>query len=395
MDYISMCKSFFAATNIPISLLKNNHPVYSALGEVLSINPVTHWHIFPPHRNPSFQAFSPDIEYGLVQIEGTGYDLILGPAFNVPVTEQIVRQFMRELVIPLDYREILTNCLYAIPRISHLQFVRYLAFFHQCLNHKEADLQDFYNEDEIYARSRSERKLDSMMEDMENENLHNSYDFELKMYHYIKEGDTAGLTKLLTSSKLILKEGKMAHTPLRHTKNIFINVVTKTGMLGAIPGGLNIEKVYQLIDLYIQECEQLQTIEEITSLQYVMLLDFCKRVNEAHMPDGISSEVYQCMNFIRTHTNEPITVHDAAKHVHRSSSYMMKRFKEDLGIHIGAFITRCKLEEAKSLLVYSQKSLSEISSYLCFSSQSYFQTVFKKQYGLTPMQYRKKFSQIH
>ncbi len=69
---------------------------------------------------------------------------------------------------------------------------------------------------------------------------------------------------------------------------------------------------------------------------------------------------------------------------------MMRRFKEELGIHIGAFITRCKLEEAKSLLTYSNKSLAEISSYLCFSSQSYFQNVFKRKYGITPKQYREK-----
>ena len=49
---------------------------------------------------------------------------------------------------------------------------------------------------------------------------------------------------------------------------------------------------------------------------------------------------------------------------------------------------RCKLEEAKSLLTYSDKSLIEISNYLCFSSQSYFQNVFKKKYGMTPKQYR-------
>ena len=390
MDYISMCKNFFAATNIPISLLKSGHPLYSELGEMLSIDSVSYWHIYPPHRNPSFQAYSSDIEYGMVQIEGTDYSVVLGPAFNVPVTQQIVRQFMHEVMTPLEYREQLENCLCSIPRISHFQFAGYLAFFHQCLNHREADLQDFYTEDDIYTMSRTERQLDVMMKDMENENLHNSYQFELEMYHYVKEGDVVGLKNFLTSSKIILKEGKMAHTPLRHTKNIFINVVTKVGMLGAIPGGLNVEKVYQLIDFYVQECEQLQKIEEITRLQYMMVIDFCQRVGETHMPSGISSEVYQCMNFIRTHTNDSITVDDVAKHVHRSSSYMMKRFKEELGIHIGAFITRCKLEEAKSLLAYSKKSLAEISSYLCFSSQSYFQNVFKKQYGITPMQYRKK-----
>lgn len=59
-----------------------------------------------------------------------------------------------------------------------------------------------------------------------------------------------------------------------------------------------------------------------------------------------------------------------------------------MGFDLSTFIMRCKLEEAKSLLTYTNKSLSEISSYLCFSSQSYFQNVFKKKYGLTPKQYR-------
>lgn len=72
----------------------------------------------------------------------------------------------------------------------------------------------------------------------------------------------------------------------------------------------------------------------------------------------------------------------------------MKHFKEELGINIGAYIVRCKLEDAKGLLTYSDKSLTEISNYLCFSSQSYFQNVFKKKYGLTPLQYRKKTQHI-
>lgn len=68
----------------------------------------------------------------------------------------------------------------------------------------------------------------------------------------------------------------------------------------------------------------------------------------------------------------------------------MKKFKTELGFTIGAFITRCKLEEAKMLLTYSTKSLAEISSYLCFSSQPHFQSLFKKQYHMTPLEYRKK-----
>ncbi|MCM1027424.1 MAG: AraC family transcriptional regulator [Roseburia sp.] len=150
------------------------------------------------------------------------------------------------------------------------------------------------------------------------------------------------------------------------------------------------EQVYQLMDLYIQECEQLQSIDAVKSLQYSMLVDFCERAGENHIPEGISPEVYKCVNYIRSHTNESITLKDVAEQIHRSASYAMRHFKEELGISMGAFIMRCKLEEARSLLTYTDKTLSEISSYLCFSSQSHFQNVFKKKYGITPLQYRKQ-----
>ena len=55
---------------------------------------------------------------------------------------------------------------------------------------------------------------------------------------------------------------------------------------------------------------------------------------------------------------------------------------------ISEFIMQCRLEQAQKLLAHSDMSLSEISAYLCFSSQSYFQNVFKKKFGMTPRQYR-------
>lgn len=389
MNYIAFCNNYFHATGIPVSLLKAGHVEYSALGEMLSITPQSTWQIFPTDHNPGFVALSPDLEYGRVQIENTDYDLILGPAFNVPVTESLVRQFMHELATPLQYRDELMETLCSLPRISHLQFAHHLSLIHLCLNQKEADPLHFYIEDNDYTNSRNERQLSSMIDDMENDRLHNTYYFEQELYQYVRNGSPEKLKDFLISNKLTLKEGKMAGTPLRNAKNLFIATTTKVGMLGAIPGGVNVETTYQLIDFYTQECEQLQSIDEVNTLQYIMLMDFCKRAGETQIPEGISQEVYQCVNYIRSHTNEPVCINDVAEQIHRSSSYIMKRFKEELGIHIGAFITRCKLEEAKSLLTYSDKSLAEISSYLCFSSQSYFQNVFKKQYGVTPMQYRK------
>lgn len=392
MDYIALCKSFYSATKIPVTLIKNNHAVYSSLNDIIGSTPTYYRDLFPmgQNNNPSFCGDSPDIEYGRILVEGTEYNLILGPVFSVPLTDAIIRQAAKEAAVPLENREQYIELLYAVPRLSQMQFAHYLLFLYQCLNHRPGDMSRLLSEDDSITKTRKEHQTDRMVEDQEEENIHNSYYFELELYQRIKEGNVNKLKKFLASTRTPLKEGKMASSPLRHAKNIFISIVTKAGIMGAIPGGVDVEKTYQLTDYYIQECEQMQSIEKINQLQYLMLLDFCQRSGESRIPEGISPDVYKCMTFIREHTNESISIEDASAHVNRSSSYMMKHFKSELGINMGAYIMRCKLEEAKSLLSYSEKSLAEISNYLCFSSQSYFQNVFKKQYGITPLQYRKQ-----
>ena len=391
MDYITFCRHYFEITQIPISLLNDSVPEYSALGEILNQKPQKMFNLYPPLQNPGFVQITPNLEYGRIKIEGTSYDIILGPVFNIPVTEEIVRQFMREQALPFQYKEQLTEFLFSMPIVNRLQLSRHLAFIYQCLHGKEAqiNLQEYDGEVKQYRQHVQER-----MEALESGLIRNTYHFELGLYESIRNGNTSELKKYLSNTNISLTEGKKAVSPLRHTKNVFISLVEKAGLIGAIPGGLEIEKTYQLMDYYICECEKLQTIESVNMLQYTMLMDFCSRTGETRIPDGLSADVFCCMNYIRTHTNESITLDDVAAQINRSTSYLMKKFKQELGIHVGAYIMRCKLEEAKSLLIFSEKSLAEISSYLYFSSQSYFQNVFKKQYGITPLQYRTKHRKI-
>ena len=390
MDYISFCKNYFAVTRIPVNLVNNSGPMYSSLSELLQI-PATHpVFIYPGDFNPEFRCVSPDIVYGSVQIESTGDYVMLGPVFSIPLTDELVRQYMRDSATPLKYREAVAEALASIPLLSHAQFCQHLVFLHQCLNGKEITALDLISQRAPQRQQQNRQHLESITENMENNRLHNTYQFELDFFQIIKNGNVGALQELFANGTLDLTEGKLAQTPLRHTKNLFIITAAKIVMLGAIPGGIDTEKAYQLLDLYIQECEKLQSIEKIKALQYSMILDFCQRAGETPIPEGISREVYECMNYIRTHTNAPISVDDVAWSIQRSSSYIMKKFKEELGFTVGAFITRCKLEEAKSLLACSNKTLAEISSYLCFSSQPHFQSLFKKQYHVTPLEYRKK-----
>ena len=242
--------------------------------------------------------------------------------------------------------------------------------------------------------NRNSHNVEQFIENKENEELHSTHYMELELYEHIRNGNPKKLADFLKSTPLNLNEKKLAKSPLRQAKNIFISTVTNVGMIGAIPGGVDVERTYHLMDMYIQECEQLQTLKEINDLQYQMLFDFCEKAGETHIPSGISADIYACMNYIRSHTNEAIRLEDVAAHIDRSTSFIAKKFKSELGFNPGAYISRCKLEEAKSLLTFTEKSLTEISNYLCYSSQAHFQTAFKKQYGMTPMQYRDKTRQM-
>ena len=394
MDYVVFAKQFFAASGIPVNLLLDGRPLYASISEQISYYPQETWTLHEPTRNPEFSAITPDLVYGHVQIEGTGYDLYLGPIFTVPPDDALILQYFRIFRIPEQHHEDLQELLYRIPVGTHGQFMRWLMFLHSVLNNVSLAADDIYQEAEDKKIKRGHRESDSSIQAKENEVLHNSYLFEQKLYHCVKQGSAARLTAFLESTPQLPNEGKMAHSPLRQAKNIFIGTVTKVAMLSAIPAGVDIEKTYQLVDLYCQECETLQSIEEVHRLQYIMLMDFCKRCEEAKRPENISVEIYQAMTYIQNHTNTTISVDDVATHVHRSSSHLMRQFRSETGKSVGEYITECKMEDACDLLTYGNLSLAEISAYLGYSSQSYFQNIFKKRYGITPMQYRKEHHKV-
>lgn len=390
MDTIAFCKRFFAATGIPVTLLEKGKPVYSSFLKENVPLPDSRWDMWVSTRNPEFISQTANLEYGRVHVEKTDFDVIIGPLFSTPVTAEMVDEFASDYQTPREKRELIEELLYGLPLISHSHCLRCLDFLHLCLNHKTIRMEDFYAEVAEKSDGRAESEVHTAMEARDSDNPRSSYAFELRMYHYVAEGDVGKLKAYLEGTREFPQEGRMANTALRHAKNMLISVGAKAVILGAVPGGMDAERAYQLLDLYAVECEQLQTLEEVHRLQYIMLMDFCQRTGRAKMPQGISSEIYRCVTYIRNHTNGLLCVDDVAACIKRSRSYLMRRFKEEMGIQVNAFITKCKLEDACDMLTYGDNSLAEISAYLGYSSQSYFQNVFKKAYGITPMQYRRQ-----
>jgi len=72
-----------------------------------------------------------------------------------------------------------------------------------------------------------------------------------------------------------------------------------------------------------------------------------------------------------------------------SPAYLSKIFKEENGISILDYISKCRINNAKKLLKNTNKTIQQIAEETGFMSSSVFIRVFKKIEGTTPGVYRK------
>ncbi|MCI8711897.1 MAG: AraC family transcriptional regulator [Ruminococcus sp.] len=384
------CHYFYAATRVPVSLYEG--------GELLAACPDGLYDFYSPDNLKICAGFfskpldchitNSHAYLGYVKVQGDTKHLILGPATSTPFSNTLLHEFMQEFIIAPGRKTDFSQFLSTLPLISYSHFLDILSYLHLCLNDEVVHLgTETVTTDPSATPGLDNRHMKQIFKAKEEQHFHNTYLYEQELFSYVRTGDEHGLETFLAHSTVGLVAGVTAKNPLRNLKNLFISSITQATR-AAVTGGLDTEQAYHLSDVYIQECEVLQDINAVARLQYSMLLDFTRRVAKSRIPGGMSTEVFRCVQFISCHTADSISIDDVVAHVGRSRSYLTKKFKKELGFDMGAFIMRCKLEEAKSLLANTSKSLSEISNYLCFSSQSYFQTVFKKQFGITPMQYR-------
>lgn len=389
MDYVAFGRAYFRATGLFVTVLHHLEPVYSSLAEMLGYQAPRKWLEFPTVASPCLCGLSGDSLYGLVAVTGSDWIFVLGPVFTVPLSSQVMNKTLEMLDIPLDYREKLYECMCQTTITSPGQLAKHLSLLYLTLNGVEISPGVIYHDSKVQLPENPD--VDYRMKVLENQEIHNSYVYEVTMYQMVREGNVEKLNQFFHDHEdMKINEGHMALSPLRHAKNIFITATSRVGFIGAIPGGMDMEKAYQLMDDYIRRCEQLVNLEDVTRLQYTMVVDFCRRTGESKRPDKISTDIWQCMNYIRSHVYHPVTLEDLAAQLGRSTSYVRKHFQKEVGTTVGEFIINSKLEEAKTLLIYSEKTLAEISCDLCFSSQSYFHQLFKKAYGVTPMQYRRQ-----
>lgn len=215
---------------------------------------------------------------------------------------------------------------------------------------------------------------------------HSSMQIEQALTDLIRRGKTDELKEYLGNLPTF-RVGTLSPDRMRHEKNTFITSATLMSR-AALAGGVDPDDALTLSDSYINRCELLSNLESINDLYYHMCIEYAEMVRRVRIGENPSKLALRVADYVRRHIFEPIKTGDIAKALYVSRGFLSTRFKQETGRSLSAFIQEEKVEEAKRLLVNTDQPLLAIGTYLGYSSQSHFNTAFKRYVGLTPRAYR-------
>lgn len=215
---------------------------------------------------------------------------------------------------------------------------------------------------------------------------HLPYEREIEFYQSVQSGN-------LKQVKALLRPlagdgfGLLSKDPLRNLKyHLIISIAMITRF--CIDEGMEKETAYDISDIFVNRTDLCKSDLEIKELHYKMVVYFTKKMREVKQKNLYSKAVIISLDYVYDHLQEKITLTDVAAYLSLTPQYFSRLFRKETGITFSNYIVRKRIEAAQNMLKYSNYTASEISSYLCFSSQSHFVHCFRRQVGMTPKVYR-------
>jgi len=166
--------------------------------------------------------------------------------------------------------------------------------------------------------------------------------------------------------------------------------------------GLNKSGVYSLSEhmsvaaLIRKAVSSLASPGEMTGLNgsviaYELLIDLFKYVRSDDNESRHASykRLIPVFKYIDQNLDKPFGIDGLAAEIGITPQYFCEIFKQVTKQRPTEYINRCRIERAKELMIrYPSRKIHIIAGDVGFESNSYFSTVFKKQEGLSPAQFR-------
>jgi len=147
--------------------------------------------------------------------------------------------------------------------------------------------------------------------------------------------------------------------------------------------------------VYLRMAKELQEHQEgfqvrLSLLLYDLLLLMCRWYSSHGLYNDTNelTRVEKVVEYLGKHYRERIERKEMASLFAQGERSFAEKFKKIMGETFSSYLLKIRLQHAQSLLLTSDRSLTDIAWDCGFCDSNYLCAVFRKKYGMSPHQYR-------
>jgi two-component system response regulator YesN len=193
---------------------------------------------------------------------------------------------------------------------------------------------------------------------------------------------------ILLIKRLTSEIKNYANTPVNYVKDIYYRLFTQLIKFSA-QRNIEISENTKVTESLFESFISFSTIYEIEE-HIIEKLE--KLFQSLEIKNKNIDPISNILRYVHENYNDlELSLPKISKNTYLSPTYICKIFKDQTGTTINRYISEYRLEKAKDLLKDQNITINDISAKVGYSDGNYFTKTFKKETGLTPSEYRKKF----
>jgi AraC-like DNA-binding protein len=149
----------------------------------------------------------------------------------------------------------------------------------------------------------------------------------------------------------------------------------------------------------LAQLEQLKATAHLDSVRFkqqMLFQEILQQLSASMSPERSASQSTACAeqaaSFLRSHYREEITTAMLGDSLNFHPVYIARCMNKEYGCSPMEYLLRYRIEQSKLLLMQTSFPISRIAEEVGFNQAPYFSSSFMKQEGLSPRQYRQRFS---
>ncbi len=114
-----------------------------------------------------------------------------------------------------------------------------------------------------------------------------------------------------------------------------------------------------------------------------------KLAQSENITEGRKERIVDIMNYLKNHYKD-VTLDELAENFSLSKPYLSKYIKENAGITFQEAVKKARMKKARTMLKDSNQTVENIAATVGYDNVEHFNRLFKKTYGMTPVQFRRE-----